>query len=272
MSEVLDGQVADVSVTPESEEGHVDEAIVNGEQVAATSGESTPYTDEEAAAILESGGNLDSKRLSPTQRLVQQSFEKHYTKGYQEVADMKKSLERLVEAQKPKDPLDGWVDGYIADPVTATMRMQNIIADIKFNMPDKDIDPEGYRAAMGRLITTESDVEMVKARARHREVTQSRLQTIPQDFKDFAKSKGFDENALLDPKISDALKNLHKYETAGKALKPMGKQPSQVVAPGAGLPSAGKTQEFNRFKKAADSSPTTDNIAALIAAKRKLQT
>lgn len=69
-----------------------------------------PYTDEEVIQILESGGKLDSNRLTPIQKLIQRSFESHFTRRYQELADLKREYEakikeheaKLVELSRPK--------------------------------------------------------------------------------------------------------------------------------------------------------------------------
>lgn len=51
-----------------------------------------PYTDEEATALIESEGKLDASRLTPAQKLVQKSFERHYNPKFQANAEKERQL------------------------------------------------------------------------------------------------------------------------------------------------------------------------------------
>src|SRR3990167_2359251 len=62
-----------------------------------------PYTDEEANEILESGGELDAKRLTAAQKLIHKSFDKHFTRRFQEAADARRMYEaKAAEVSAPK--------------------------------------------------------------------------------------------------------------------------------------------------------------------------
>lgn len=83
-----------------------------------------PYTDEEASRILETGGKLDSSRLTQSQKLLQQSFERHSTKVWQDAAEARKAFEaKTAELSKPKTIYDA----FNADPVGVKRSLNEMI-------------------------------------------------------------------------------------------------------------------------------------------------
>ncbi len=89
------------------------EEVVSGEGVTTQPPETVtvgpkPYTDAEVEAILEADGKLDSTRLTPSQKLIQKSFERHYQRRYQDLATKKREVERpparTVYEQFDQDP------------------------------------------------------------------------------------------------------------------------------------------------------------------------
>lgn len=58
----------------------------------------TPYTDDEVKHLLESDGKLDSNKLTPSQKLIQRSFEKYYQKRYQEGARQTRQVDQRATA------------------------------------------------------------------------------------------------------------------------------------------------------------------------------
>ena len=82
---------------------HIDEASATASQPKPVGSEiikQQPYTDEEAFEILESNGTLDSKRLTPSQKLIQRSFDSHYTKKLQETAETRRQYEAKMSEPK----------------------------------------------------------------------------------------------------------------------------------------------------------------------------
>lgn len=262
-------EVQGASATPEEQAGLLDGNQDGGAQTATP--DVTVYTPEEIAEILANDGELDRKRLSPEGQLIQKSFERGLTPKFQEIADLRKTLE-LAIAPKSQDPLDGWVDNYIKDPEGVATYVDNQIRHLESITPDPALDYEGYRRVRAEIAAFNGDFSRVQARARGKETTQAKLQAVPQDLKEYAKSQGFTEKELLDPKIANALKALHRFETAGKGLQAVPKKPSEVVGAGTGLVQSSNTVQLNAVRKQVEANPTTDNIAALLAAKRKTQT
>lgn len=131
MSEELTSDILEGGIAPSTQDDAKD-AVAQipdapaGEQTVVTvegSGEVvTPYTDEEATALLEQGGVLDSKRLTAVQKLVQKEFERGYTRKFQALAEEKRQLQN--QFQRPKPTIEELFDN---DPISVFEYVDNLI-------------------------------------------------------------------------------------------------------------------------------------------------
>jgi len=78
------------------------------------------YTDDEVLKILDTDGKLDSRRLSPTQKLIQKSFSRYANKGFEQIAAMKRELEgqreQIQTQQQMAIPPRSLEEAYDRDP------------------------------------------------------------------------------------------------------------------------------------------------------------
>lgn len=232
MSDLLEGQVAgavtpDVTVTTSG-------GVENGEQETVTS---EFYTPEEIEDILAENGSLDANKLTPEGKLLQKSFDRGFTKKFEEISTLAKTLK---EAVKPKDAVEGWVDRYIDDPKGVTAYVHNQIRSL-----EDQADPlePNYKAIRSQIAALQADLDDVRERAKERDTMSTKLDAIPAEVKAFGKAQGFAEKDLLDPKILKAITALHKAEIATQTLRGSvkKKEPSEVTRPGSGTqPSKGK--------------------------------
>ncbi len=91
-------------IIPEgSQESQVQESEGNQEQQETESqeqpNETKPYNVDEINSILQEGGDLDSKRLTPEGQLIQKQFQKAFTPKLQEAAEIRKRIEELERGQ-----------------------------------------------------------------------------------------------------------------------------------------------------------------------------
>lgn len=91
-----------------------------------------PYTDEEAQAILEADGKLDSRRLTPAQKLVQKSFERGYTQKFQALAEQQRQLNSTMQnfqrmQQVSASPLESAYQEYKRNPMGVVNDFQNTV-------------------------------------------------------------------------------------------------------------------------------------------------
>jgi hypothetical protein len=79
-----------------------------------------PYTDDEVLKVLDTDGKLDSRRLTPTQKLIQKSFARYANKGFEQIATMKRELEAQQEQirtqQQMATPPRSLEEAYDRDP------------------------------------------------------------------------------------------------------------------------------------------------------------
>lgn len=54
--------------------------------------QSDHYTDDEVNQLLETDGRLDANRLTPTQKLIQKSFDRHFQKRFQQLAEERREV------------------------------------------------------------------------------------------------------------------------------------------------------------------------------------
>lgn len=230
--ETPEGQVA-ATVTPEGEEG-VSGEVENGVQGTVTS---EFYTPEEIEAILAENGSLDANKLTPEGKLLQKSFDRGFTKKFEELSTLTKTLK---DAVKPKDVVEEWVDRYVDDPKGVTAYVHNQIRAL-----ENEADPlePNYKAIRSQIAALQADLDDVRERAKERGEMSTMISSIPEDVKAFGKAQGFTEKELLNPKILKAMTALHKAEVATQKLKSSikKKEPSIVTKPGSGTqPSTGK--------------------------------
>lgn len=123
----------------------------------------TPYTDEEVVAILEQDGALDAKRLTPTQKLVQRSFEKGVTRKFEEAARIKSNAEeqvRQVQAwqqqvqqayQQQSNPEVWAFQQYMQNPHAVISDINATIAQLETVSPYEEDSYKQARANIAKL-------------------------------------------------------------------------------------------------------------------------
>jgi len=163
----LEGNRSDESVTedtptfdePEADkpeptvEAKVDEAEPAKGEAGKVVAAKVVYTPEELETILQSGGDVDTSRLSSEGKVLMKSFQRGFDKKFQQVADMRKA----AEAQKPQSPRDVLFDRYVHDPA-------GVVAEINAEIEKLEgIDP--------------TDMKFQESR-----VTIARLQALKDDF------------------------------------------------------------------------------------------
>lgn len=224
MADLQEGQGADDVILEGTEGAGAGEG---GELKKATS---EFYTPEEIETVLAEGGTLDANKLSPEGKLLQKSFERGFTKKFEEMGELSRTLK---EAIKPKDALDGWVENYINDPKGVTAFVHNQIRAL-----EDQADPlePNYKAIKGQIHALQADLDMVRERAREKETVASKTNAIPEEIREFAKTEGYTDKELLSPKILKAVTALHKTEQATQKLSHLAKkkEPSEVTKPGNG--------------------------------------
>jgi hypothetical protein len=135
-----------------SEESLTTEVEDGGEAETKVESRPTYYTDEEAAKIIEEGGVLDSNRLSPTQKLVQKSFERGTTRAFQEAAELKNQYEQAMRQlkereQEQSDPKEKLYRQYKSDPVKFVQEINQAIENLEMVDPAAD----DYRSARQQI-------------------------------------------------------------------------------------------------------------------------
>ena len=89
--EGLEGQLSPTQGQESQSEGTEDTQESSQGSTPSPQSTTPSYTDDEVTQILESDGKLDAKRLTPTQKLIQKSFEKHFNKRFQQFYRKNKS-------------------------------------------------------------------------------------------------------------------------------------------------------------------------------------
>lgn len=139
-----------------------DEALSAGSEEGKGE-EATPYTDEEVVAILDQDGALDAKRLTPTQKLVQRSFEKGVTRKFEEAAKIKSQAEEQIkqiqtwqqqvqQAYQQQNNPEAWVfQQYMQNPQAVINDINATIAQLETVSPYDDDIYKQARANIAKL-------------------------------------------------------------------------------------------------------------------------
>lgn len=130
---------------------------------AEAEGEAKPYTDDEVVGILEKDGALDARRLTPTQKLIQKSFERGVTQKFQEAARLKSEVEtqrnqlqewyqqeqnKLLQQQNP----EMWVfQQYLQNPQAVIRDINTSIAEFEKVSPYNEEEYAKARANIAKL-------------------------------------------------------------------------------------------------------------------------
>lgn len=223
MIDGLDGQGPGDGILGEAE------AEKGGEQEIATS---EFYTPEEIESVLAENGTLDANRLSPEGKLLQKSFERGFTKKFEEVSELSKTLKDTIKPSQ-KDPLEMGVEFYTNDPVGFVSFARGRIKGFK------DVyDPlaDNRKEIENGITWWEDHIEAVKETAKERSDVYTKTLAIPEEIRRFAKGEGYADKELLSPKILKAVTALYKAEEATKKLSHLAKKkdPSEVTKPGSG--------------------------------------
>lgn len=214
-----------------------DESVIPGEEGAGEGGErgtvtSEFYTPEEIEGILAENGTLDANKLSPEGKLLQKSFERGFTKKFEEVSELSKTLKETIKPSQ-KNPLDMGVEFYTNDPVGFVSFARGKIKEFK-----DAYDPlaENRKQIEDGITWWEDHIEAVKETAKERSDVKAKAMTIPMDIREFAKTEGYTEKELLNPRILKAVTALYKAEQATTKLSHLAKkkEPSEVTKPGSG--------------------------------------
>lgn len=119
-----------------------DNQAVEGAEAEAEGSEPTqqkqPYTNEEVQNILDADGKLDSNRLTPAQKLIQKSFERHSQKVWQEAAEVKRQYEQAIKAQPTVDPKENYYQRFIQNPMAFLNEINGAIFKLSEVQPFDD--------------------------------------------------------------------------------------------------------------------------------------
>ena len=176
---------------PEAE-GETQPAEGQGQEQGEQPQTEKPYSDEEVVKILESDGKLDSRRLTPTQKLVQQSFAKHANKGFQEIAQMKRDMQsQLEQVRQNAAPPRSIEEAYARDPRGV---LNFIDQQIESQKLEADKDPFNAIKQLAHLQAwrnrlTDMGVQAIETRRQFNEVTTSTLQEVAEAIPDFGPEK-----------------------------------------------------------------------------------
>jgi hypothetical protein len=95
------------------------------------------YTPEEVAGLLQTGGNVDTSRLSVEGQLLMKSFQRGYDEKFKALSEERK---RFSEAsQKHETPRTKLFNRFVSDPVTVTAEINSEIEKLEGVEPG---DPE----------------------------------------------------------------------------------------------------------------------------------
>jgi len=182
-----------------------------GEVVAAK----VVYTPEELESLLQGGAEVDTSRLSVEGKVLMKSFQRGLDKKFQQVAEMRKS----IEAQsKPKDAREQLFDRYVQDPGGVTGEINTEVERLEA------VDPTdaGYaesRQMIARLRSMKDDfsirrqtlIESTQQSGNIVSITQAEIAKAIPDFEtkapkltEFAIGLGFsigEVRALTDPLV-----------------------------------------------------------------------
>jgi hypothetical protein len=230
------------------------------------------YTEDEFNEILDNDGKFDAKRLTPAQKVIQKSFERHYQKKYQEVAELKRQLEtqKQQETNPTESDDDKWYRAYSANPVQVLDTLNAKIGELE------TIDPwdEKYKEARASIAKINAFKDRLVARQRQESEIATRtsqisnqiigevVQAIPdfaersEKLTEFAKSQYGFTNEELSYLTSPAMGNV-----AVKVIKAINQMYN--------VANAGKTAETKRVKT---SVPKVSNEASGASAPKKTKT
>ena len=107
-----EGEKAEDEVVPETkaeEEGK--EEGGEGDVV-----EKEPYTAEELEALLEEGSDIDTSRLSDEGKILNKSFQRGYTKKFEQLAEDKRNLGKGEAQPTQLSQKEQWFQRYMQDP------------------------------------------------------------------------------------------------------------------------------------------------------------
>lgn len=187
MAELEEGQGVVETMTPEPAPVAEGTGSEESTPAAVEGGEALKpnyYSDEEATQILESGGVLDSNRLTPTQKLVQKSFEKGTTRAFQEAAEMKRQYETAMRSFQEQqaiaaDPKEKLFRDYVQNPINFVREINQAIENLEMIDPMADNYRESrQQIAKLRGLKDEFDVRRTQMQTEHQSFDNIQTQTM----------------------------------------------------------------------------------------------
>jgi len=118
------------------------------------------YTPTELEEMLQSGGDVDTSRLSNEGKLLMKSFQRGMDKKFQQVAEMRKA----VEAQQPRDPREALFNRYIHDPAGVVVEINAEIEKLE-GVDPTDAQFPTSRRTIARLQALKDDFSVKRQNA-----------------------------------------------------------------------------------------------------------
>jgi len=197
MLEPLEGNLTDEATGEENLEGQENageasttdaEPKGDGEGQTAPEGKVT-YTQEELEQLLETGGKIDVDRLSPEGKLLQKSFQRGYTRKFEDLAEKSRQLE--AEKTKVSDPKEQVYQQFKENPHGVVSRINTEIEKLADVSPTSEHFAESQKMII-RLQTMKEDMSMRRQSEIENDRNLETLVTVSEmelkrDIPDFAK-------------------------------------------------------------------------------------
>ncbi len=196
----------------------------------------TPYTLDELNQIIEEGGEIDRKRLTPDQLAIQKTFERGYTPKFQEAAALKKQAEEILE-QASRTPevyfedanKNGVFTDYLTNPVKVVSDINQEIARLEGVEPFNDDGTRNPSYAQARReiaywngIKDEFSLKRADVMEKRRadEALTNQLGEEGKVLEAYAKSLGFSaQDFRTKSELRKTIKGLYDLANAGQTAK-----------------------------------------------------